>query len=85
MTKSQINPCEKYINKNDEITTAISSLKKSFNLGEIDQFTLLKDNIKNYRKLTDIQLAYIHTLSETQKLEIILLYNKMITILENII
>jgi ribosome biogenesis GTPase A len=69
----------------DEIYRTIASLRKSFNLGEIDIFTLIKDKIKNYKKLTDAELTFIETLSEQQKMEIILLYNKMTALLEKYI
>ena len=56
-----------------------------YDLQTMSVFILLKDTIKNYRPLSNDQLQYIHTLSNEQLIEIILLYNKMIMTLENII
>lgn len=85
MTNPRINSFQKYMDNNDEINQAISSLRNSFKLGEFDIFTLIKDKIKNYKKLTDAELEFIETLSESQKIELILLYNKIISVLENIL
>ena len=34
---------------------------------ELNTFSLLKDNIKNYRSLTEFELLYIEHLTEEQK------------------
>ena len=45
----------------------------------------MKDDITNYRPLTDIQLAQIEDLTETEKIELIKLYNVMIASIESLI
>lgn len=45
---------------------------------DMSEFDILKDDIKNYRKLSKSQLSYIKTLSETEKIEIIELYDQVI-------
>lgn len=45
----------------------------------------MKDDIKNYRVLTDIQLKQLYTLTETEKIEIIKTYNIMFSTIENLI
>jgi hypothetical protein len=41
----------------------------------ITHFSIMKDDIKNYRPLTDIQILQIETLTEKEKTEIIKLFN----------
>jgi hypothetical protein len=45
----------------------------------------MKDDIKNYRPLTDIQLTQIEDLTENEKIEIIKTYNIMFASIENVI
>ena len=45
----------------------------------------MKDDIKNYRVLTDIQLKQLYALTETEKIEIIKTYNIMFSTIENLI
>jgi hypothetical protein len=45
----------------------------------------MKDDIKNYRPLTDIQLKQVEELTETEKIELIKVYNIMIATVENLI
>ncbi len=45
---------------------------------ELNTFNLLKDNIKNFRPLSDFELLYIEHLSLEQMIEIIKLYNVII-------
>lgn len=45
---------------------------------EINTFTVLKDDIMNYRPLTEFQKMSIEHLTDQQKTELILLYDKMI-------
>jgi hypothetical protein len=52
---------------------------------DITNFSIMKDDIKNYRTLTDIQLSQLETLTETEKIEIIKLYNIMFASIENLI
>jgi hypothetical protein len=52
---------------------------------EINTFSVLKDDIKNYRPLTEFQLMGIEYLSENEKIEIIKLYNTMIISLQDIL
>ena len=45
---------------------------------ELNPFNLLKDNIKNYRPLSEYELLYIEHLTEEQKVEIIKLFNTIV-------
>ena len=46
--------------------------------GELDTFTLIKDNVKNYRILTEPELQYLYQLTEEQKIELIQIYDRVI-------
>lgn len=52
---------------------------------DITNFSIMKDDIKNYRPLTDIQLKQIEDLTETEKIEIIKTYNIMFASIEDFI
>jgi hypothetical protein len=43
----------------------------------INNFSIMKDDIKNFRPLTEIQLIQLESLSEIEIIEIIKLYNIM--------
>ena len=45
----------------------------------------MKDDIKNYRPLTDIQLTQLEDLTETEKIELIKTYNIMFSYIEDFI
>jgi hypothetical protein len=51
----------------------------------ISNFSIMKDDITNYRPLSEQQLIQVETLSDTEKIEIIKLYNTMFNTIENII
>jgi len=52
---------------------------------DISNLSIMKDDIKNYRPLTDIQLEQVQQLSEAEKIEIIKTYNIMFASIENVI
>jgi len=52
---------------------------------DITNLSIMKDDIKNYRPLTDIQLKQIEDLTEAEKIEIIKTYNIMFASIENLI
>ena len=52
---------------------------------EIDSFKMLKDDIRNYRPLSEYQLLLIEKLTDIQKIEIIKLYNSIMQSIEEII
>lgn len=52
---------------------------------EVDTFAILKDDIANYRTLNPYQLLYIEYLTDSQKIEIIKLYNKTMDCIKDII
>ena len=52
---------------------------------EVSQFSIMKDDIKNYRSLSDFQLNYLPTLTEDAKIEIIKIYNSMIASIEDLL
>ena len=43
----------------------------------ISNFSIMKDDITNYRPLSQEQLIQVETLSDTEKIELIKLYNTM--------
>ena len=45
---------------------------------EIDFFEKIKDDIRNYRKLSDRQLDYIKDLNNNEKFELIEIYNEIL-------
>lgn len=51
----------------------------------ISNFSIMKNDITNYRPLTEIQLIQLETLTDIEKLELIKLYNTMIKSIENVI
>ena len=51
----------------------------------ISNFSIMKEDITNYRPLTEEQLIQVETLSDTEKIELIKLYNTMFNTLENIV
>ena len=51
----------------------------------ITDCSVMKNDIKNYRVLTDIQLKQLYTLTETEKIGIIKTYNIMFSTIENLI
>jgi len=59
-----------------------NQIGKSINITDC---SVMKDDIKNYRVLTDIQLKQLYTLTETEKIEIIKTYNIMFSTIENLI
>jgi hypothetical protein len=61
--------------------------KKYFNeiILKIDNLSIIKDDIANFRSLTNEQLSQIETFTESQKIEIINLYNAMFNTLENVV
>jgi hypothetical protein len=51
----------------------------------ISNFSIMKDDITNYRPFSEQQLIQVETLTETEKIELIKLYNTMFSTLENIV
>jgi len=52
---------------------------------EITDLTFMKHDIKNYKVLTPVQLLQLDKLTEQEKIDIIHLYNTMISTLEDMI
>lgn len=52
---------------------------------EISDLSVMKDDIKNYTPLTPVQLLQLDKLTESEKIDIIRLYNTMFSTLEDII
>jgi len=52
---------------------------------DTSQFSIMKDDIKNYRALTEFQLDYLKNLNENEKIEIIKLYDVMMGTIESIL
>ena len=52
---------------------------------DITNLSIMKDDIKNYRELTDIQLEQLQELTETDKIELIKTYNVMLASIKDLI
>jgi len=61
--------------------TYFSEFKK--NILSTDNFSIIKDDVKNYRSLSNQQLIHVETLTDTEKIELIKLYNTMFYTLDN--
>ena len=59
-----------------------SYAKKSI---DISNLSIMKDDIKNYRQLTDIQLKQLEDLTKTELIELIKVYNIMFACIEDFI
>ena len=53
-------------------------LKNFMGMAEIDFFKKIKDDIRNYQKLSDRQLDYIKDLNNSDKFELIEIYNEIL-------
>ena len=73
------NRFENTIDKNIKELNAKLQLKMNRSM-EINSFILLKDNIKNFRKLSEYEKMYIPNLSTDEKIEILLLYDQVLSI-----
>jgi hypothetical protein len=51
----------------------------------ISNFLIMKQDITNYRPLSQEQLIQLETLTETEKIELIKLYNTTFNTIENIV
>ena len=58
--------------------------KKTRKSIEITDLTIILDDIKNYRTLTDIQLNQLENLTPEERLKVIKVYNTMFSTLENL-
>jgi len=56
--------------------------KKVIEYMNLSQFSIMKDDIKNYNKLTEFQIDHLINLNEDEKIEIIKIYNNMIETIE---
>jgi L-asparaginase/Glu-tRNA(Gln) amidotransferase subunit D len=52
---------------------------------QISHFSIMKDDIKNYRTLTEIQIDELHNLTEEEKIDIIKIYDNMIATIEDLL
>lgn len=61
-------------------------IKNNSNISiNVTNLSIIKDDIKNYRSLTDLQLKQIENLSESEKIEIIKVFNIVIKSIEYLI
>jgi hypothetical protein len=67
----------------DNSEKIISSIYLNNSNYDIDFFKVIKDDIINYKKLTERQLEYIKNLNNEEKFELIQLYDKMIEVTIN--
>lgn len=70
---------------NQEVINYIKTKQKYSKSFEINMFLMIKDTIKNGRKLSEIELDNINKLSSIEKTEIIKLYNLMYSELINLL
>jgi len=62
------------------ITHTINQIGLKYNKSfEINSFKMLKDSIRNYKKLNEYELLAISRLSDDEKMEIIKLYNTVLS------
>jgi hypothetical protein len=73
------------IDNDQEVLNYIKTIQKYSKSLEINMFLMIKDTIKNGRKLSEIELHNIDKLSSNEKIEIIKLYNLMYSELINLI
>ena len=52
---------------------------------DITYVSIMKDDIKNYRPLTIVQLRQLETLTSEEKIELIKTYNLIIKSIENLL
>lgn len=52
---------------------------------KITHMNIIKDDIRNYRPLTNEQLLQLESFTEIQKIDLIKLYNTMFITLENVL
>lgn len=62
-----------------------SFLKYSRKLIEITPLSVIIDDIKNYRPLSELQLEQLEIFTDEEKIKVIKVYNQMYLSLENII
>jgi hypothetical protein len=81
-----MNDCNNKVNRCDSLRLSKTFNEKYLNeiILKIDNLSIMKADIVNFRPFTDEQLLQLETLTETQKIELIKLYNKMFITLENI-
>lgn len=75
-------------NRNDTMRLTQEFNEKHFvDLKKLDitNFSVMCDDIRNFRTLTEDQLTQVETFTEKEKVELICLYNDMFVALENII
>ena len=51
---------------------------------KIDDYSIMKDDIVNFRPLSNEQMLQLETLTDKEKIELIKLYNKMFITLEDV-
>jgi hypothetical protein len=79
-------------NKNNKVNRCDTlRLSKEFNekhlnkiILKIDDYSIMKDDIVNFRPLTNEQMSQLESFTEIQKIELIKLYNKMFITLEDV-
>ena len=81
-------------NKNNEETTYTLRLTQEFNKKffaltkksiEITNLSIIIDDIKNYRSLTDLQITQLESLTKEERLKVIQTFNTMFLSLESLI
>ena len=66
----------------NDVRSKMAKTGKSF---EMDVFKILKDDIRNYRRLTSYQIIQIEYLTDQPKIEIIKLYDTIIISIQSFI
>jgi hypothetical protein len=66
-------------------TYYVKSILKKNNILDIDYYSIIKDDIRNYRPLNKYQLEYVKNLNHKQKNELFDIYNNCIEILNEIL
>jgi len=81
-----MNDCNNKVNRCDSLRLSKAFNEKYLNeiILKIDNLSIMKEDIVNFRPFTYEQLLQLETLTETQKIELIKLYNTMFITLENV-
>jgi len=68
-------PSKSGLENSDKIISSVYFTNKNFIENDIDYFTVIKDNIINYKPLNEKQLEYIKNVNDEEKFELIQIYN----------
>ena len=71
-------PSKSGLDNSKEIVSSSYFNNKGVSLNDVDFFKVIKDDIINYKTLSDRQLNYIKNLNNEEKFELIKIYNRIL-------